>query len=53
MFKNGKKIGEYDSINKCVEKNPKLKASQINRVLKGKIKTHFGYSFKLRDEDIV
>lgn len=44
---------EYDCINDCIKDNPKMKAPQINRVLRGQIKSHLGYSFKFRDEDIV
>lgn len=50
--KNGNEI-EYENIVKCVEANPKLQAPQINRVLRGKIKSHFGYKFKYKGEDIV
>lgn len=44
---------EYDCINDCIKDNPKMKAPQINRVLRGQIKSHLGYSFKFKDEDIV
>lgn len=44
----------YNSVNECVEQNPNLKASQINRVLKKVINTHKGYTFSyVQDEDIV
>lgn len=49
--KNGEFIKEYSSINECVKENPQLKSSQINRVIKGIIKSHKGYTFK--DKDIV
>lgn len=50
--KNGNEV-EYENIVKCIEANPKLQAPQINRVLRGKIKSHFGYRFKYKGEDIV
>lgn len=43
----------YNSVNECKEYNPDFSVSQINRVLKGIIKTHKGYYFKYQDEDIV
>lgn len=49
--KSGESIKEYSSINECIKEHPKLKASQINRVRKGIIKSHKGYTFK--DKDIV
>lgn len=48
-----KQCTEYSSVNECVKSNPNLSASQINRVLKGIIRTHKGYIFKYKDEDIV
>lgn len=52
--KKGNKIEEYSSVNECVEKNPELKTSQINRVLSNVIKSHKGFVFKYKqDEDIV
>lgn len=53
--KNMNKIAEYSSINECVNKNPDKKFinSQIQRVCKHIIKTHRGYIFKYKDEDIV
>lgn len=47
--KNGEFIKEYSSINECVKENPQFKASQINRVIKGIIKSHKGYTFKGKD----
>lgn len=49
----GKFIKEYNSIKECVQNNPQLKTSQISRVLKNIIKSHKGYIFKYKDEDIV
>ena len=43
----------YDDVNTCVQENPELQAPQINRVLKGIIKSHKGYIFKYQDKDIV
>ena len=51
--KDGTVIKEYDSVQQCVDNNPELKASQINRVLKGIIKSHMGFTFKYKNEDIV
>lgn len=51
--KLGNIIKEYDSVKKCVEDNPELSTSQISRVLKGIIKSHKGYVFKYKDDDIV
>lgn len=54
MFdKQGNLIEEFESINKCIEKYSQLSSSQINRVLRGVIKSHKGYIFKYKDEDIV
>lgn len=49
----GKFIKEYNSVKECVQNNPQLKTSQISRVLKNIIKSHKGYIFKYKDEDIV
>jgi hypothetical protein len=46
-------IGEYDSIRTCVKQNPQLKGSEINRVLKGILKSHRGFVFKYKDEDMI
>lgn len=46
----------YMNVKKCVEENPNLQTSQINKVLKGKMKTHKGWHFKYddsQDKDIV
>lgn len=51
--KNNTLLYEYPSVKECVLNHPELKASQINRVLKGIIKTHKGFVFKYKDEDIV
>ena len=53
LDKSGNVIKEYASVNECVEENPDLSSSQINRVLKNTIKSHKGYCFKYKDEDIV
>ena len=44
---------EYSNVTECVKNNPDFSASQVNRVLKGIIRTHKGYTFKYKDEDIV
>ena len=46
-------IKEYDCVLDCKKEHPEFVSSQINRVLKGIIKTHHGYIFKYKDEDIV
>ena len=43
----------YNSVHDCITNNKELKASQINRVLNGTIKSHKGYIFKYQDKDIV
>lgn len=51
--KQGNKIEEFESVKVCVSKYPELRVSQISRVLKRIIKSHKGYVFKYKDEDIV
>ena len=51
--KNTSEIEEFDCVQDCISKYPDLKASQINRVLSKVIKSHKGYIFKYKDEDIV
>lgn len=54
MFdKQGYKISEFDSVKQCISVYSDLKASQINRVLNGVIKSHKGFVFKYKDNDIV
>lgn len=56
LDKKGTVIKKYESVTDCVKENPNLTSSQINRVLKGVIKTHKGYIFKYddsQDKDIV
>lgn len=54
MFdKNGNFIKEFESVNSCVKEYPELSTSQINRVLRNTIKSHKGFVFKYKDEDIV
>lgn len=46
----------YSNVRECVKDNPELKTSEINRVLKGKFKSHRGWHFKYddsQDKDIV
>lgn len=51
----GNLVNSYDSLYECVKdnKDKNLSTSQINRVLKGIIKSHKGYIFKYKDDDIV
>lgn len=51
--KSGKFIKEFDCVKSCINEYVDLKASQINRVLSKVIKSHKGYTFKYKDEDIV
>ena len=44
---------EYKSVQDCINENSDLKVSQINRVLQKIIKSHKGYIFEYKDEDIV
>lgn len=56
MFKtDGSELREYESVKNCVEQNPELVSTQINRVLKKIIKTHKGWCFKYKEQgdDIV
>lgn len=54
MFKkDGTFVKTFSSINECIKEFPKLQASQINRVLKNIIKSHKGFVFKYKDNDIV
>lgn len=49
-------IKKYKNVTECVQDNRELNASQINRVLKGIIKSHKGYVFEYdnsQDKDIV
>lgn len=46
-------IKKYSSIQECVIKNPQLKNTQINRVIKKIIKSHKGYYFKYDNDNIV
>lgn len=51
--KQGNVIKEFDCVKQCISEYPKLSASQINRVLNNTIKSHKGYTFRYKDEDIV
>lgn len=53
MYNDENFYEEFDSVKDCVKKYPQLSTSQISRVLKHIIKTHKGYKFKYKDEDIV
>lgn len=44
---------EYESIKKCIELNPELSSKGIKNVLRGINKTHKGYRFRWKDDDIV
>lgn len=49
----GNFIKSYDCVYDCVKDNPKFIASQINRVLRGILKSHRNHKFKYKDKDIV
>ena len=51
--KKGTLVAEFESVKECVVKYPNLTTTQINRVLTGKIKSHKGFVFKYKDNDIV
>lgn len=44
---------EYESIKKCIEVNPEFSSKGIKNVIRGINKTHKGYKFRWKDEDIV
>lgn len=45
---------KYNSVNECILNHPNLSASQINRVLTKKIKSHKGFEFEyIKDEDMI
>lgn len=52
MIKDGLET-EYESIKKCIEINPELSSKGIKNVLRGINKTHKGYKFRWKDNDIV
>lgn len=51
--KNGNIIKEFDCVKQCISEYPSLSTSQINRVLSNTIKSHKGYVFRYKDDDIV
>lgn len=51
--KDMKLIKEFNCVDDCKKEYPDLSTSQINRVLNKIIKSHKGYIFKYKDEDIV
>lgn len=54
MFdKNNNFIKEFDSVKQCITEYTQLSASQINRVLNNTIKSHKGFIFRYKDNDIV
>lgn len=44
---------EYASIKKCIEINPEFSSKGVKDVIRGINKTHKGYKFRWKDEDIV
>lgn len=53
MIDNNGNETYYNNVKECVYRHPECKAAQINRVLKGIIKTHKNYIFRYKDDDIV
>lgn len=51
--KQGNKIKEFECVKQCISEYNDLSASQINRVLNNTIKSHKGYIFRYKDDDIV
>ena len=51
--KQGNVIKEFDCVKQCISEYPELSATQVNRVLNNTIKSHKGYTFRYKDEDIV
>ena len=51
--KQGNKIKEFKCVKQCISEYNDLSASQINRVLNNTIKSHKGYIFRYKDDDIV
>lgn len=51
--KQGNVIKEFDCVKQCISEYPELSTSQVNRVLNNTIKSHKGYTFRYKDEDIV
>lgn len=51
--KQGNIIKEFDCVKQCISEYPELSATQVNRVLNNTIKSHKGYTFRYKDEDIV
>lgn len=51
--KNKTIVEEFACVEECVKKHPEFQITQISRVLRGIIKTHKGFSFKFKDDDIV
>jgi len=52
---NNNLIKEYNSVKECIKDNTdkNFSTGQINRVIKNIIKSHKGYVFKYKDDDIV
>lgn len=44
---------EFKSIKKCIENHPEFSSKGIKNVIRGISKTHKGYKFRWKDEDIV
>ncbi len=44
---------EYESIKKCIEIHPEFSSKGIKNVIRGINKTHKGFKFRWKDEDIV
>lgn len=51
--KNKTIVEEFICVEECIKKHPEFQITQISRVLRGIIKTHKGFSFKFKNDDIV
>lgn len=51
---DGNILNSYNSVRECVKNNPRFSVTQINKVLRGKTKSSFGYKFEIQQvKDVV
>ena len=53
MISSNNEEVEFESIKKCIETHPEFSSKGIKNVIRGINKTHKGYKFRWKDEDIV
>lgn len=53
MISSNNEEVEFESIKKCIEIHPEFSSKGIKNVIRGINKTHKGYKFRWKDEDIV